>query len=75
MTKLLEHAFAKARALTEAEQDALAVAMLGWSEADGAIEPLDEQSRAAIRRGLEQARRGEAVPASEIEALWKRYGV
>jgi hypothetical protein len=75
MSKLLEHAFAKARTLTEAEQDTLAVAMLGWSEDDGAVEPLDEPSRAAIRRGLEQARRGEAVPAAEIEALWKRFGV
>lgn len=36
---------------------------------------LDDDTRAAIREGLEQARRGEFVPDEEIEALWKRYGL
>jgi predicted transcriptional regulator len=34
---------------------------------------LDDEARAAIRQGLEQARRGEFVPDAEIEALWKRF--
>jgi predicted transcriptional regulator len=37
--------------------------------------PLDEDARAAIREGLEQARRGEFIPEEEIEALWKRFGL
>jgi len=36
---------------------------------------LDEDTRAAIRQGLEQARRGKFVPAEEIEALWKHHGL
>jgi len=40
-----------------------------------AIVPLDDEARAAIRQGLEQARRGQFVPESEIEAIWKRFGV
>ena len=36
---------------------------------------LDDETRAAIREGLEQARRGEFVPDEEIEALWKRFGL
>jgi predicted transcriptional regulator len=38
------------------------------------IIPLDDKARAAIREGLEQARRGEFVAESEIEAIWKRFG-
>jgi predicted transcriptional regulator len=37
--------------------------------------PIDDETRAAIREGLEQARRGEFVPDEEIEALWKRHGL
>ena len=33
---------------------------------------MDEQTRAAIREGMEQARRGEFVPDVEIEVLWKQ---
>jgi predicted transcriptional regulator len=41
----------------------------------GGIAPLDDAARAAIREGLEQARRGEFVPETEIAALWKRFGL
>jgi len=73
MTKLLEQAIARARTLPDDDQDAVALAIL--SMADTAIEPLDDETRAAIREGLEQARRGEFVPDEEIEALWKRHGL
>jgi hypothetical protein len=39
------------------------------------IPPLDDETRAAIREGLEQARRGELVPDEEMQALWKRSGL
>jgi predicted transcriptional regulator len=45
------------------------------TDEDAGIVPLDDEARAAIREGLEQARRGEFVPESEIEALWKRFGL
>jgi hypothetical protein len=75
MTKLLEKAIAQARALPPEEQDALAAMLLAMTDADAGIVPLDDESRAAIREGLEQARRGEFVPESEIQALWKRFGL
>jgi predicted transcriptional regulator len=75
MTKLLEKAIAQARALPPEEQDALGAMLLAMTDADVGIVPLDDESRAAIREGLEQARRGELVPDSEIEALWKRFGL
>jgi hypothetical protein len=75
MTKLLEQAIAKARALSDEEQDALALTIMAMAEDNAALVPLDDATRDAIREGLEQARRGEFVPDEEIEALWKRHGL
>jgi predicted transcriptional regulator len=74
MTKLLERAIAKARALPPEDQDAVAVTMLSMAE-EAPLVALDEETRAALREGLEQARRGEFVSDAEIEALWKRHGL
>ena len=74
MTKLLDKAIARARALPAADQDAVALAMLAMAE-ESPIIALDPEARAAIREGLEQARRGEFVHDAEIAALWKRYGL
>jgi predicted transcriptional regulator len=74
MTKLLENAIARIRELPAEDQDAVAVAMLSMAE-ETPIVALDDETRAAIREGLEQARRGEFVPDEEIEALWRRHGL
>ena len=75
MTKLLEQAIAKVRQLPDEEQDTVALAILAMADEDARFLPLDDATRAAIREGLEQARRGEFVPEAEIEALWKRHGL
>jgi predicted transcriptional regulator len=76
MSKLFELAIEKARALPDEDQDALAAVLLAMTdEATHGIEPLDDETRAVIREGLEQARRGEFVPEAEIEILWKRHGL
>jgi predicted transcriptional regulator len=75
MTKLLEKAFAKARELPAEDQDSIAIMLLSMTVDDPDIDPIDDETRAAILEGLEQARRGEFVPDAEIEALWKRHGV
>ncbi len=36
---------------------------------------MNDEERAAVREGLDQARRGEFVPDDEMDALWKKYGV
>jgi predicted transcriptional regulator len=74
MTKLLENAIARIRELPAEDQDAVAVAMLSMAE-ETPVAALDDETRAAIREGLEQARRGEFVPDGEIEALWRRHGL
>jgi predicted transcriptional regulator len=75
MTKLLDKAIAQARALPPEDQDALAAVLLSMTDEGAGIAPLDDETRAAIREGLEQARRGEFVPEAEIKALWNRYGL
>jgi hypothetical protein len=75
MTKLLEQAIAKARALPSEEQDALALALLSMTEGDAAAYPLDETTRAAILEGLAEADRGDYVPDDVVAAADKRHGI
>jgi hypothetical protein len=58
MTKLLEKAFEKARELPDDEQDSVAIMLLSMTSDDSQVEPVDDETRAAILEGLEQARRG-----------------
>jgi hypothetical protein len=76
MTKILERAIAKARELSEEDQDAIGAVLLSLTdELPGRVDDFDEETRAAIREGLAQARRGEFVPDEDIQALWRRYGL
>ena len=36
---------------------------------------MNDEERAAVREGLEQARRGEFVPDDEMDSFWKKIGV
>jgi predicted transcriptional regulator len=36
---------------------------------------MTDEERVAVREGLEQARRGEFVPDTEMDAFWKKIGV
>ena len=75
MTKLLEQAIAKVRELPEADQDE--AAELLFSVVSKRAEPvrLDEETRAAVREGSEQARRGEFVSDEDMAAFFKRHGL
>ena len=75
MTKLLEKAIEHARGLPDDEQDAMALAMLTIADDHAIDRPMDEETRSAIRKGLEQARRGEFASEDEVRALRLRYGV
>ena len=75
MTKLLEEAIEKVRELSTKDQDNVALALLTLAGEDTPLIPLDDETRAAIREGTEQARRGEFVPEEEMAAFFKRHGV
>jgi predicted transcriptional regulator len=70
MTKLLEEAISKVRELPEAEQDEAAAFLLMLAARRAEPEHLDEGTRAAVREGLEQARRGEFASDEQIAALF-----
>ena len=74
MTKILEQAIAKARKLSDEDQDILGAVILALADEElTRVGELDEETRAAVREGLEQARRGEFAPDEEITALWQRF--
>ena len=74
MTKLLERAVARLRRMPEKDQDALALVLLS-AFAPGPAPELDEPTRLAIRRGADQADRGEFVSDEEIAGLWAKHGL
>jgi predicted transcriptional regulator len=70
VTKLLEEAIVKIRSLSEADQDNTAEALLVFAARAEAPVRLDEATRAAVREGLGQARRGEFATDEHVAALF-----
>ena len=73
MTKLLQKAIEKIREMPEADQDLAAELMLNIAARKHEPIPLDDETRAAIRRGIEQADRGEFVSDEEMAAFFARH--
>ena len=66
MTKMLEEAIKKVRELPESDQDEAAELLLSLASKKNEPVRLDDATRAAIREGREQARRGEFVSKEEM---------
>jgi hypothetical protein len=75
MTKLLEEAISKVRALPEADQDEAAAFLLMLAAKRAAPVELDENTRAALEEADEQVRRGEFASDEEMAAFFKRIGL
>jgi hypothetical protein len=75
MTKLLEDAIRIVRELPEDDQDEAAEILMSIAARTGALVPLDDQTRGAIRAGREQARRGEFVSDADMAAFFERHDV
>jgi predicted transcriptional regulator len=75
MSKLLEEALSKVRELPEAEQDEAAAMLMSVAAKKGAPIELDNETRAAVREGRDQARRGEFVSDQDMSAFFKWHGV
>jgi predicted transcriptional regulator len=73
VTKLLDKAIAQVRTLPDHDQDALAVILIAMAATDRPGEDLDQNTRAAVREGLAQARSGDFASEEEIAELWRRY--
>lgn len=75
MTKLLEEAIKKILALPEADQDEAAELRLSIAARAAGPVRLDDETRAAVREGAAQARRGEFASDEDMAAFLKRHGV
>jgi predicted transcriptional regulator len=75
MINLLEEAITKVRELPDEDQEAVAAVMLSMAGADAPVVRLDDATRAAIRRGIAQAERGEFVPDEVIAEADRRHGI
>jgi predicted transcriptional regulator len=71
MTKMLDQAIEKVRQLSDAEQDEAAEMLLSVAARRGPTVKLDDSTRAAIREGREQARRGEFASDEEMAELFR----
>lgn len=75
MSKLLEKAIERVKALPDRDQDAVAELLLSIADSDASMMPIDDQTKAAILDGLAQAERGEFVPDEVVAEANKRHGV
>ncbi len=77
MTKLLEQAIAKARELSESEQDALADALFAHLPNGGTRARLTPEQAADVSRIRDDLRSGRTRLATDEEtaALWKKCGL
>jgi hypothetical protein len=75
MTKLLEDAINKVRDLPEADQDEAAEMLLSVASKKAGRVRLDDETRAAVREGRQQARRSEFVSDEDMVAFFERHGV
>ena len=73
MTKLLEQAIEKIREMSESDQELAAEVLLNIAAKKHEPIPLDDETRAAIRRGIEQADRGEFVSDEEMAEFFARH--
>ena len=73
MTKLLDQAIAEIRKLPAPAQDQAAEMLLSIAARQDEPVRLDEDTRAAVHRGDEQAKRGEFAPDEEMAAFFKRH--
>ncbi len=64
-----------ARELPDADQDNAAEVLLSIIAKRAEPVRLDDETRAAVREGVEQARRGEFVSDEEMSEFFKRHGV
>ena len=75
MTKMLEEAIKKVRELPAADQDEAAAILMSVASKNDELVELDEETRAAIRVGREQARRGGFVNDKDMAAFFRQHGV
>ena len=73
MTKLLEQAIEAVRKLPEPDQDEAAELLFDLMAKREEPLKLDDETRQAIRRGLEEVRAGKIATDDQVAAVFNRY--
>jgi len=73
MTKLLERVIEDLRTLPEEDQDFVADLLINLVAKRNEPIPLDDETGAAVREGLAQAKRGEIASDEEVAAFFARH--
>lgn len=77
MTKLLEHAVARVRALPPDQQDEFARVLLrlAGEDDDTGVYPLTQDERASLEMSRVQAARREFATDEEVRSVWAKHGL
>ena len=73
MTKLLEQAIEEVRKLSDLDQDEAAELLFELMARRAGPLKLDDETRQAIRRGLEEVRAGKIATDEQVAAVFNRY--
>ena len=75
MTKLLDEAIERARALPEADQDQVAEVLMAVVQKSRAACRLTEEQAETVRRTQDAVRQGAIASDDDMDALWRRFGL
>ena len=75
MTKLLDEAVAKVRALSDAEQDCAAAMLLGFADREADNYTLTPDQVAEVELARQEAKEGLFASNEEMAELWRRFGL
>jgi hypothetical protein len=75
MTKMLDDAVAKVRALPEADQNIAAEFLLGFADPEAHRKQLSPEQVQEVEVAKEEARQGKFASDTKLKALWRRFGL
>ena len=75
MTKLLEEAIEKVKALSEPDQNIAAEFLMGFASPEAARYRLSNKQLQEVELAKEEAREGKFATDTEMKTLWRRFGL
>ncbi len=75
MTKLLDEAIERARALPEADQDQVAEVLMAVVQKSRAAYRLTDEQAETVQRTQDAVRQGAIATEDDMDALWRRFGL
>jgi hypothetical protein len=73
MTKLLEEAISRLRALPEGDQDMAARFLLGFADPETRYVQIDDDQAAEVELARREIREGKIATDAEMAEVWRRF--